>query len=129
MGFFEFFVMVLGTQRLTGIWFEEIARPLRERVQRATSPKLRYLAGCPLCISVWAAFGVAALWQHSYGRFVVTALALASGVNLAELLAKFAWRESPVATAIHQVGREMNAANRELNVLNGQIKNATVERI
>jgi hypothetical protein len=73
-------LLILGAavHRLVSIWLrEEIARPLREWMQRRWR-WVAYLAGCPLCLSVWAAVACVALWYRGkvVGFLVVAVLAI-----------------------------------------------------
>lgn len=71
-------VGLLATHRLQSLWFEEIMRPVRDRLLKVKSARLQYLASCPLCISVWSAAVVMGLLWWQYGWFPVGALALSS---------------------------------------------------
>ena len=76
-------LVALAALRLTNLWLtEEIARHPREWVIRRGG-RLAYLAGCPNCLSVWAAGLTLALWVlgGAVGQATVTVLA-ASAIAL-----------------------------------------------
>ena len=83
-------VLVLATQRLTQLISEdEIARPIRERLNRWSAPmdeftlpeRLATLVGCSACVSVWAAAGVLLASRVRPGRVLINILA-ASAASL-----------------------------------------------
>jgi hypothetical protein len=70
-------LLILGAavHRLVSIWLrEEISRPLREWAQRR-SRRIAYLAGCPLCLSVWASVACLGAWYRG-GRLGWVAVAV-----------------------------------------------------
>jgi len=82
----EFLVLLLATQRLTTVWFEEIATPVRNRLVHRGG-RVGYLASCRLCVSVWAGAVIYGLWQLSVIRPLVWVLALSGGMLLLETAA------------------------------------------
>jgi hypothetical protein len=71
-------VLVLATQRLTSLWFEEITSPIRFWLS-SKAGKVGYLAGCRLCISLWAAAVIYGLWYVPYAFILIGILALSGG--------------------------------------------------
>jgi hypothetical protein len=80
-------VLCLAAWRLLGLWFEEIFRPVRERLV-ARGGKLAYGANCQFCVSVWAAGVVTALWMFARtpGAFLTLTLAASGAVVLMQHL-------------------------------------------
>jgi hypothetical protein len=72
-------VMILATQRLTSLWFEEINKPIRFRFINKGG-RFSYLAGCRLCISLWASAAIYGLWHVPYAPILIWILALSSGM-------------------------------------------------
>lgn len=72
----EFLIVACATQRLTAIWFHErLGKALRERLT-ARGGWLGYLAGCPLCLSVWLGLGCTVVYEQGrFGRWLVTGIA------------------------------------------------------
>lgn len=83
MSWIDLAALVLAAHRAWVIWFVKgsILSPLRDwLVQRGG--KLGYLAGCPLCVSVWVGALIYGSWlTGAVGQFVVWALALSSALS------------------------------------------------
>lgn len=107
-------IIVLATGRLQAMWFEEIFRLPRNWMLRRPNQWVKYLAQCPLCISVWAAAGLTLASLHPVGRFGVTVLAVSGAVVLVNQL----MNRPQASMAIAQ----------ELRNLNGTMQNMAVEK-
>jgi len=87
MTFGSAIVSVLATKRLTTlVTQDEVARPLREEVQKrfGTTTGIGYLVECPRCVSVWAGLAVLGLGRVPGLRAVAAALALSEAALLIE---------------------------------------------
>ena len=96
-------LLILGAavHRLVSIWLrEEIARPSREWMQRRHR-WVAYLAGCPLCLSVWAAIACTGAWYRGgrVGWLVVAVLAISEAAiawdTVVALAGRLGWPIGP----------------------------------
>lgn len=103
MTWLDLSILILSCQRLTSLWFEEINRPIRERIVKRGG-RWNYLASCPICISVWAGGVVVGLWMTPI-QPVVIALAISGGVLFLDRITGLLGQPNPV----HKVAQELAA--------------------
>src|SRR5262245_54271967 len=110
MALIDGLVLALATQRLMSLWFEELCRVPREWLARRAG-RLAYLAGCQLCISVWAAGVVAGLWMLPFGRMPVAVLALSGAALFLDALARAALAPGRIATEVAKLTQAVQAVS------------------
>ena len=81
LGVFWLAMLSVAAHSLWFIWLtQEIARPFRDRLSRC-GRWMKYLANCPICVSVWAGAAALGLWlAGTPGRAILLVLAVSNFV-------------------------------------------------
>lgn len=84
----DLILLALATHRLVNLWLWERIAEKPKAWLSARGPWLAYLAGCPMCLSVWAAAVFTVLWflGGRPGQLIVWLFAASAGMLLVDRL-------------------------------------------